>query len=89
MPPHEIQVFGPAYLDRVLRVDQSLTGEGRPPLDQSVEGVLTFGEGLRFRDPSGATLTVEPPAGLAGTERESSFLRDEPRWRLPARCLAA
>jgi sugar/nucleoside kinase (ribokinase family) len=66
MPHDEIQVFGPAYLDRVLRVDRSLTGEGRPPLDQSVEGVLTFGEGLRFRDPSGVELTVAPPPDWPG-----------------------
>jgi ribokinase len=61
-----VQVFGPAYLDRVLRVDRPLVAPGRPPLDQSVEGAWTFGPGLRFRDPAGATISVEPPPGWPG-----------------------
>ena len=61
-----VQVIGPAYLDRVLRVDAPLTAEGEPPLDQSVDGAWAFGPGLVFQDPDGRTLTVEPPSGWPG-----------------------
>ena len=66
--PHRdhVQVFGPAYLDRVLLADGPLRGRGRPPLDQSVDGAITRGPGLVFRDPSGASLTVEPPSDWPG-----------------------
>lgn len=63
---NRVQVFGPAYLDRVLRVDRPLVAAGEPPLDQSVDGSLTFGEGLRFLDPSGSTLVVDLPPGWPG-----------------------
>ncbi len=49
-----VHVFGPAYLDRVLLVDRPLHAPGRAPLDQSVDGSLRFGEGLRFVTESGA-----------------------------------
>src|SRR4051812_7666658 len=65
-----VQVFGPAYLDRVLLVDRSLVATGRPPLDQSVDGSVTFGEGLRVREPGGGGLTVEPPPGWPGPTGE-------------------
>jgi ribokinase len=63
-----VQVFGPAYLDRVLRVDRSLSGDPRTPLDQSVDGTLTFADGptLTLRDPAGSTLTLQPPPGWPG-----------------------
>jgi ribokinase len=61
-----VQVFGPAYLDRVLLVDRPLVSSGLPPIDQSVDGTITFGPGLRFRVPSGRELTVEPPRGWPG-----------------------
>src|SRR5690349_8429582 len=55
-------VFGPAYLDRVLRVGGPLLGpESGPPLDQSVEGAWAFGEGLRLVDDQGSVLHVELP----------------------------
>ena len=62
-----IQVFGPAYLDRVLRVDRPLIDPAAgPPLDQSVDGVWTFGEGLRIVDPNGSALDVSLPDDWPG-----------------------
>ena len=50
-------VFGPAYLDRVVRVDQPLVdpARGEPPLDGSVDGtwVESGGAGLRLVDERG------------------------------------
>src|SRR4051794_1292754 len=41
------QVFGPAYLDRVVRIDRPLIDPAvGPPLDQSVDGRFMFGDGL-------------------------------------------
>jgi sugar/nucleoside kinase (ribokinase family) len=79
-----VQVFGPAYLDRVLLVDRPLAGPGEPPLDQSVDGAWTFGAGLVFRDPHGSTLVVEPPTdwpGPCGTVALSTRLGDWPAGR--------
>ena len=43
-----VSVFGPAYLDRVLRVDRPLDRSGiGPPLDQSVDGEWKFGTNPR------------------------------------------
>ncbi|AMV37076.1 pfkB family carbohydrate kinase [Planctomyces sp. SH-PL62] len=63
-----VRVFGPAYLDRVLRADGRLLGTSSgPPLDQSVEGRIGFGadgeggDGLRLVDPVGATITIGLP----------------------------
>ncbi len=67
----DIAVFGPAYLDRVLRVDDALIPPGfGPPLDQSVDGRLGFSEtpGLEIRDPSGFEIHVRCPAGWPGPE---------------------
>ncbi len=61
-----VHVFGPAYLDRVLEADRALAPPGSPPLDQSVDGVWTFGSGLIFRDPDGASITVELPDDWPG-----------------------
>lgn len=61
-----IQVFGPAYLDRILVVDRPLTSPGKPPIDLSVDGSLEFGPGLEFVDPTGVQLTVELPPGWPG-----------------------
>ena len=65
-----VQVFGPAYLDRVLRVDRPLLDrDGGPPLDQSVEGRPRFGAGSRLElvDPLGTTLSVTVPDDWPGT----------------------
>ena len=64
-----ITVFGPAYLDRVMRVDQPLHDpETEAPLDQSVDGVWRFtgGSTLRLRDPSGFEIDAQPPANWPG-----------------------
>jgi ribokinase len=90
------QVFGPAYLDRVLRVDRPLLDPALgPPLDQSVDGRWMFGEGpaLTLIDPSGRTIAVVLPddwPGPSGSVMLSHVLvpgapsapRDaRPRWR--------
>jgi hypothetical protein len=54
-------VFGPAYLDRVLRVDRPLVAPALgPPIDQSVDGSLGFagGRNLELTDPSGYTIEL-------------------------------
>ncbi len=64
-----VQVFGPAYLDRVVRVDRPLLDRGGgPPLDQSVEGRPRFGEGDRLElvDPTGTTLSIALPDDWSG-----------------------
>lgn len=67
MPRRRAQVFGPAYLDRVLVVDRPLRGPDQgDPLDQSVDGTLEFGLGLRFEDNQGSTLDVTLPADWPG-----------------------
>jgi sugar/nucleoside kinase (ribokinase family) len=60
-------VFGPAYLDRVLRVDRPLVEPGAGgPLDQSVDGRSEFGPGLTLLDPGGASIEIELPPGWPG-----------------------
>jgi sugar/nucleoside kinase (ribokinase family) len=62
-----IIVYGPAYLDRVLRVaGRLLDPRLGPPLDLSVEGQLEPGEGLRLLDPSGGSLVIELPDAWPG-----------------------
>ena len=64
--PLRVQVVGPAYLDRVLRVDRRLAD---PPLDASVNGSLeraAHAGPLVFVDPTGASLTIELPANWPG-----------------------
>lgn len=56
-----VQVFGPAYLDRVLRVDGPLHAPGERPLDRSVDGVLSPGAGLKMIDASGAAVSIQLP----------------------------
>jgi len=60
-------VFGPAYLDRVVRVDQALLAPADGgPLDQSVDGRWEFGSGLRVVDPVGSSITVDLPGDWPG-----------------------
>jgi ribokinase len=69
MANRRVVVFGPAYLDRVLRVDRPLVDPALgPPLDQSVEGVWKFGADgtLQVVDPAGDTIVIDPPAGWPG-----------------------
>src|SRR4051794_14980826 len=65
----KVMVFGPAYLDRALRVAGPLIDPKLgPPFDQSVEGACGFGEGgnLELVEPSGATLELRLPADWPG-----------------------
>jgi sugar/nucleoside kinase (ribokinase family) len=60
-------VFGPAYLDRVLLVDRPLVDpEHDASLDQSIEGVWTFGPGLKLVDDEGSSIKIELPADWPG-----------------------
>lgn len=79
-PPATL-VFGPAYLDRVVRVDRPLVDPalGGQSLDGSVDGVwLGPGEGLILLDPPGNRIVVElpgdwpGPSGTVGLSRELS-----------------
>jgi ribokinase len=74
-------IFGPAYLDRVVRVDQPLVypSLGEQPLDGSVDGLwLAEGDGLTLLDPIENRLIVETatdwpgPSGTVGLSRNLS-----------------
>jgi ribokinase len=64
------QVFGPAYLDRVVRVDGPLLDPALgPPLDQSIDGRGMFAEsaeGLTLVDPGGRSIALELPRDWPG-----------------------
>lgn len=68
MPGWRTQVYGPAYLDRVLNVDRPLAMPGRGgPLDRSIDGIWDgSGEALELVDSDGRTLTIAAPAGWPG-----------------------
>jgi ribokinase len=91
--PHVV-VFGPAYLDRVLRVDRPLLDRAvGPPLDQSLEAIGTVGSRamLELVDPAGFTIAIEPPAdwpGPTGEIRLARPIRDGLRGRRVVRGLA-
>lgn len=78
-------VFGPAYLDRVLRIDGPLVdpNEG-PPLDQSVDGRWKFGPGLTLNDPESHVISVELAADWPGPRGEielsASLAAGQPAW---------
>ena len=72
-PDGSTLVLGPAYLDRVLRVDQSLLdpAQGAGVIDRSVDGRWLAADSpadglIRLRDPEGATLGIDPPDGWPG-----------------------
>src|SRR4051794_28877673 len=68
-PMPEILVCGPAYLDRVLRIDQPLVDpRDGPPVDASVEGELRAGGGLKLVDRMGGEILIELPEGWPGPE---------------------
>jgi sugar/nucleoside kinase (ribokinase family) len=82
-----VSVFGPAYLDRVLRVDRPLIDPALgPPLDQSVDGEWKFGTNptLELTDPADYTLEIIPPddwPGPAGEVRLRHPIREGARGR--------
>ncbi len=64
-----VVVFGPAYLDRVVRVDRPMLDDpSGPPLDQSVDGEWKFAGGQRLElvDPGGLVIAIMPPIGWTG-----------------------
>jgi sugar/nucleoside kinase (ribokinase family) len=86
MPGSPPLIFGPAYLDRVIRVDRPLVGpdHDEPPLDGSVDGTwLGPGEGLILLDPLGNRLLLELPGawpGPSGTVGLSQPLSKSAGW---------
>jgi sugar/nucleoside kinase (ribokinase family) len=81
MTSRRVSVFGPAYLDRVLRVDQPLLDPTLgPPIDQSVDGSWKFGANpsLELVDPAGYAIEFELPGdwpGPTGTIRLARPIR--------------
>jgi sugar/nucleoside kinase (ribokinase family) len=81
MLSRRVQVFGPAYLDRVLRVDGPILGPSLgPPLDQSTDATWKFtsSRGIDVIDPTGYTLAIAVPddwPGPYGEVRLSSIIR--------------
>jgi ribokinase len=90
-----VTVLGPAYLDRVARVDRPLIDPAMgPPLDGSVDGRLAGGVGpaLTLRDPIGGAIVVVPPDGWPGpvgtVEVSRPFLGGRGDWRREVRGVA-
>ena len=83
-----IQVFGPAYLDRVLVVDRPLVAHSfSKPLDLGADGIRRTigGPDLILVDPEGTRLVIEPPPswpGPTGLIALSRSLGDE----IPEKC---
>jgi sugar/nucleoside kinase (ribokinase family) len=78
MKARGVVVFGPAYLDRVLRVDRPLIGDGLgPPIDQSVDGEGKFGEtpAIKVMDPGGFILEITPPPDWPGPRGDVCLLQ--------------
>jgi ribokinase len=89
------QVFGPAYLDRVLRIDGPLLDPDlSPPLDQSVDGRWKFGEGLSLVDPDGRTIAIAlgddwpGPSGTVALADPLVQAGDAPPWRREVRAVS-
>lgn len=64
-----VEVFGPAYLDRVVRVDGPILDASQgPPLDLGVDGEWASrgGAGLELVDPEGFTIAIAVPADWPG-----------------------
>jgi sugar/nucleoside kinase (ribokinase family) len=73
-----VDVFGPAYLDRVLRVDRPLIDPALgPPLDQSVDGTWKFGSGrtITVADAGGYALEIDVPADWPGPTGDITLAR--------------
>jgi sugar/nucleoside kinase (ribokinase family) len=69
MDARRVAVFGPAYFDRVLRVDRSLIGDAPgSPIDQSVEADWKFADGgmIELLSPDGFRLEIVPPPDWPG-----------------------
>ena len=67
--PWSVTVFGPAYIDRVLRVTEPIALEGHRPIDISIQAIsLTTapGNGLGINAPHGNSLKIVVPEGWPG-----------------------
>ncbi len=93
MANRRVEVFGPAYFDRVLRVDRRLFEPSLgPPFDQSTDGEWKFtpGRGIDVIDPSGYTLEIAVPEdwpGPTGEVRLASMIREGAQGRRSLRGL--
>jgi pfkB family carbohydrate kinase len=89
-----VQVFGPAYLDRVLRVEGPILDPALgPPLDQSTDGTWKFvsSRTIDVIDPTGFTLAIAVPDNWPGPTGEvwlTSRIREGARGRRSLRGLA-
>ena len=77
MASRRVNVFGPAYLDRVLRVGEPLVeGSSGPPIDQSSDGTWRFAPTstgkIEVIDPAGSTLDDRRARRLAGPDGRNS-----------------
>ena len=88
-------VFGPAYLDRVVRVDRPLIDPsvGNRALDRSVDGSWAGpGGGLIVTDPLGNRIVVELPSFWMGPTGRIAISRplaeEEPGWSWTVRALS-
>jgi sugar/nucleoside kinase (ribokinase family) len=94
MSGRRVVVFGPAYLDRILRVDRPLVPSGQgPPIDQSIDGDWKFGDGgiIKVTGPDGFSLDITPPPDWPGPEGEVQLqgpLRAGLSARIPLRGIA-
>jgi ribokinase len=78
MTSRRVCVIGPAYLDRVVRVDGPLIDPADgPPLDQSLEGEWRFGpeNALSLVDPQGYTISIGLPSNWPGPTGEIRLSR--------------
>ncbi|MFI5459690.1 MAG: PfkB family carbohydrate kinase [Isosphaerales bacterium] len=78
MANRRVAVFGPAYLDRVLRVDRPLIDPALgSPIDQSVDGEWRFGanRAIVVVDRAGYTLEIEVPVDWPGPTGEVQLAR--------------
>ena len=90
MASRRVMVFGPAYLDRVLRVDRPLIDPAvGSPIDQSVDGVLGFGGGLglELSDPSGSSIALHLPDGWPGPFGKVELSGDLSAGAIGRRCV--
>jgi len=83
MASRRVEVFGPAYLDRVLRLDGPLVeGSSGPPIDQSSDGTWRFALAstgkIEVIDPAGSTLTIAVPDDWPGPTGEIRLTRTIP-----------
>jgi ribokinase len=94
MPSRQAEVFGPAYLDRVLRVGEPILDPSLgPPLDQSMEGTWKFASArtIEITDPTGFTLAIAVPEGWPGPTGEirlTNLIRAGARGRRTLRALS-